>query len=640
MSPAMLDLVLPDGTHRPVPAGTTTGDVAKSIGAGLAKAAVAGSVDGEVVDLSRPLEKGGAFKVLTKRDPEALRVLRHSAAHLLAMAVLDLFPGTDLGYGPATDDGFYYDFKPPVPFQEADLPRIEARMKEIAAEARPYVRSECGKGDAKARLARIGYALKVPHVDEIPEEAISFYDSGAFTDMCEGPHVPSTAWLGAVKVLSVSGAYWRGDANGIPMQRVHGTAFFTPEDLAAHLVRLEESKLRDHRKIGREMGLFSFHPEAPGAVFWHPKGMVLWNMLQEFLRDELSRRGYGEVSTPMVLSDELWKKSGHWDHFRDNMYFLRVDERDFAVKPMNCPGCCLVYGSTPKSYRDLPLRLAEFGRVYRHELSGVLMGAMRVRTFTQDDAHIYCAPDQMGAEIADMIDLVQVVYPAIGYDMAGVGVKVATRPANSMGSDENWQKAEQALQDGLTGKGLPFTIAKGEGAFYGPKIEFHVTDAIGRTWQCGTIQVDFSMPERFGLEYTGQDGRKHTPVMLHRAILGSMERQIAVLIEHHAGKFPLWLAPVQARVLPITEAQDAYAVEVAAKLAAAGLRVETDLGSDKVGSKVRQATLERIPYMLVVGGREAAAGQVAVRERSGEDRGAMPLDAFLELARARTAART
>ncbi len=640
MSPAMLDLVLPDGTHRPVPAGTTTADVAKSIGAGLAKAAVAGWVEGEVIDLRLPLPRGGAFKILTKKDPEALRVLRHSAAHLLAMAVLDLFPGTDLGFGPATDDGFYYDFKPPVPFQEADLPRIEARMKEIAAEGRPYARTECSKEEAKARLARIGYLLKLPHVDEIPDDAISFYDSGAFTDMCEGPHVQSTSWLAAVKVLSVSGAHWRGDANGIPMQRVHGTAFFTPEDLAAHLARLEEAKLRDHRKIGREMGLFSFHPEAPGAVFWHPKGMVLWNMLQEFLREELRRRGYGEVGTPMVLSDELWKKSGHWDHFRDNMYFLRVDERDYAVKPMNCPGCCLVFGSTPKSYRDLPLRLAEFGRVYRHELSGVLMGAMRVRTFTQDDAHIYCAPDQMAAEIADMIDLVQVVYPAIGYDMSLVGVRVATRPANSMGSDENWRKAEQALEAGLTAKGLPYTLAKGEGAFYGPKIEFHVTDAIGRTWQCGTIQVDFSMPERFGLEYTGQDGRKHTPVMLHRAILGSMERQIAVLIEHHAGKFPLWLAPVQARVLPITEAQDAYAKEVAARLADAGLRVETDLGTDKVGSKVRQATLERVPYMLVVGGREAAAGQVAVRERSGEDRGAMSLDAFLALARARIDAKS
>ena len=640
MSPAMLDLVLPDGTHRPVPAGTTTADVAKSIGAGLAKAAVAGWVEGEIVDLRLPLPKGGAFRILTKKDPEALRVLRHSAAHLLAMAVLDLFPGTDLGFGPATDDGFYYDFKPPVPFQESDLPRIEARMKEIAAEGRPYARSECSKEEAKVRLARIGYLLKLPHVDEIPDEAISFYDSGAFTDMCEGPHVARTSWLGAVKVLSVSGAHWLGDVNGIPMQRVHGTAFFTPEDLATHLARLEEAKLRDHRKIGREMGLFSFHPEAPGAVFWHPKGMVLWNMLQEFLREELRRRGYGEVGTPMVLSSELWKQSGHWDHFRENMYFLKVDERDFAVKPMNCPGCCLVYGSTPKSYRDLPLRLAEFGRVYRHELSGVLMGAMRVRTFTQDDAHIYCAPDQMAAEIADMIDLVQVVYPAIGYDMSLVGVKVATRPSNSMGSDENWQKAEHALEAGLTAKGLPYSLAKGEGAFYGPKIEFHVTDAIGRTWQCGTIQVDFSMPERFGLEYTGQDGRKHTPVMLHRAILGSMERQIAVLIEHHAGKFPLWLAPVQARVLPITEAQDGYAKEVAAKLAAAGLRVETDLGTDKVGSKVRQAILERIPYMLVVGGREAAAGQVAVRERSGEDRGAMALDAFLELARAKIAAKT
>ena len=637
MSPAMLELVLPDGTLRQVPAGTTTAEVAKSIGAGLAKAAVAGVVDGEVMETSRPIVKGGKFRILTKKDPEALNVLRHSAAHLLAMAVLDLFPGTDLGFGPATEDGFYYDFKPPVPFQEGDLPRIEARMKEIAKEARPYRRSETSKAAAKARLEQIGYRLKLPHVDEIPDEAISFYDSGAFTDMCEGPHVPDTSWLPAVRILSVSGAYWRGDANGIPMQRIHGTAFFSQEDLDAHLKRLEEAKLRDHRKIGREMDLFSFHHEAPGAVFWHPKGMVLWNTLQEFLREELRRRGYGEVSTPMVLSDELWKKSGHWDHFKDNMYFLEVDERTYAVKPMNCPGCCLVFGSTPKSYRDLPLRLAEFGRVYRHELSGVLMGAMRVRTFTQDDAHIYCSTEQMPAEIADMIDLVKVVYPAIGYDMAGVRVRVATRPASRMGSESNWDLAEKALGDSLTSAGLPFTFAPGEGAFYGPKIEFHVTDAIGRTWQCGTIQIDFSMPERFGLEFTGQDGRKHVPVMIHRAILGSMERQIGVLIEHHAGKFPLWLAPVQVRVLPITEAQDAYAREVLATLGAAGLRAEADFGSDKIGSKIRQATIERVPYMLVVGGREAAAGQVAVRERSGEDRGAMALDAFLALARERIA---
>jgi threonyl-tRNA synthetase len=637
---APIDLVLPDGTVKRVPAGTTTADVAKGIGAGLSKAAVAGELDGQVVDLRLPLPRGGRFRVLTKKDPEALMVLRHSSAHLLAMAVLDLFPGTDLGFGPPTDDGFYYDFKPPVPFQEGDLPRIEERMKAIAKEARPYARSEVDKAAAKRRLEKVGYALKIPHVDEIPEDAISFYDSGSFTDMCEGPHVPDTSWLEAVKVLSVSGAHWRGDVNGVPMQRIHGTAFFSKEDLEAHLKRLEEAKLRDHRRIGREMDLFSFHPEAPGAVFWHPKGMVLWNTLQAFLREELARRGYGEVKTPMILSDELWHRSGHWDHFQKNMYFLDIDERSFAVKPMNCPGTCLVYGSAPRSYRDLPLRLAEFGNVYRHELSGVLLGALRVRSFTQDDAHVYCAPDDLEREIADMIDMVQVVYPAVGFAVEQVGVKLATRPKERMGDDAIWDQAEGALASAMKAKGLAFTYNPGEGAFYGPKIEFHATDCIGRTWQCGTIQVDFSMPARFGLEYTGQDGRKHVPVMVHRAILGSLERLIAVLVEHHAGKFPLWLAPIQARVLPITSAQDGYAKEVAAKVAAAGLRVEADLGADKIGAKIRQATLERVPFMLVVGGREAAAGQVALRERTGEDRGAMSLDAFLSLAKERIAKRT
>jgi threonyl-tRNA synthetase len=637
---ASIHLRLPDGSVRQVARGTTVRQVAASIGPGLAKAAVAGVVVGAVVELDRPIVVDADLRILTPKDPAALEVLRHSAAHLLAMAVLDLFPGTDLGFGPATEDGFYYDFRTPAPLQETDLARIEARMKEIAAEKRGYARQESTKAAAKERLKRVGYHLKLPHVDEIPEEVITFYDSGAFTDMCEGPHVPDTGWLGAVKVLSVSGAYWRGDAKGVPMQRVHGTAFFTQAELDAHLKRMEEAKLRDHRKIGREMGLFSFHAEAPGAVFWHPKGMVLWNSLQEFLREQLEARGYGEVSTPMVLSDELWKKSGHWDHFKDNMYFMEVDEKTYAVKPMNCPGCCLVFGAGPKSYRDLPLRLAEFGRVYRHELSGVLMGAMRVRTFTQDDAHIYCTPEQMAAEIADMIDLVQTVYPALGYDMAGVGVKVATRPAHSMGSAESWQHAEEALGAGLSAKGLAYSIAQGEGAFYGPKIEFHVTDAIGRTWQCGTIQVDFSMPQRFGLEYTGQDGRKHVPVMLHRAILGSMERQIAVLIEHHAGKFPLWLAPVQVKILTITDAQNEHAQRVGARLAAAGLRVESDLRPDKIGAKIREATLERVPYMLVLGAREAESGQVTVRERSGKDLGAMDVAAFEALVREQVARRS
>ncbi len=638
MSPPLLELVLPDGSVRKVPAGTTTLDVAKAIGAGLAKAAVAGVVDGEVLDLPRPLSRGGKFRVLTRKDPEALEVLRHSAAHLLAMAVLDLYPGTDLGFGPATEDGFYYDFRTPVPLSDADLPRIEARMREIAAEKRLYARTECGKEDAKARLARVGYALKIPHVDEIPEDAISFYDSGTFTDMCEGPHVPDTSWLSAVKLLSVSGAYWRGDAKGIPMQRVHGTAFFSQEELDAHLKRLEEAKQRDHRRIGREMDLFSFHSEAPGAVFWHAKGMVLWNALQEFLRSELARRGYGEVSTPMVMTDDLWRRSGHWDHFKENMYFLEVDERTYAVKPMNCPGCCLVFGSSPRSYRELPLRLAEFGRVYRHELSGVLLGAMRVRAFTQDDAHIFCEPDHMLAEIEDMIDLVQVVYPALGYPAGSLTVRVATRPANRMGSEENWARAEAALADGLRARGLAFALAPGEGAFYGPKIEFHVRDAIGRTWQCGTIQVDFSMPERFGLEYTGRDGSKHVPVMLHRAILGSMERQVAVLIEHHAGKFPMWLAPVQAAVLPIREDHGDYAAKVAERLRAEGLRTEVHGGAERIGGRVHTAFKEaRVPYALVVGGREAESGEVAVRERSGQDLGTMKVEAFLDLARARIA---
>ncbi len=637
---SLIDLVLPDGSVRRVPVGTTTADVAKAIGPRLAKDAVAGVLDGEVVDLDRPLERGGPFRVLTRKDPQSLEVLRHSAAHLLAMAVLDLFPGTDLGFGPPTEDGFYYDFKPPTPFQESDLPRIEERMKAIAREKRLYHRVECSKADAKARLAKVGYALKVPHVDEIPEEAISFYESGPFTDMCEGPHVPDTSWLSAVKVLAVSGAHWRGDAKGVPMQRVHGTAFFTQEELDAHLKRLEEAKARDHRRIGREMDLFSFHAEAPGAVFWHPKGMVLWNTLLEFVRGELSRRGYGEVRTPMVLSDELWKRSGHWDHFKQNMYFLEIDERSYAVKPMNCPGACLVYGSTPKSYRDLPLRLAEFGHVYRHELSGVLLGSLRLRAFTQDDAHGYCDPAQLESEIANMIDMVQVVYPAIGFDMSQVAVRLATRPKDRMGSDEIWDQAEGALSGALRSKGLAFTESPGEGAFYGPKIEFHVTDCIGRSWQCGTVQVDFSMPARFGLDYTGKDGQKHVPVMIHRAILGAVERLIAVLVEHHAGKFPLWLAPVQARVLPITEAQDAYASQVFRRLEAEGLRAEADLGHEKIGAKIRQATIERVPYMLVVGGREAEGGQVAVRERTGKDLGPMAVDAFLALARDRVARRT
>ncbi|MCB9825879.1 MAG: threonine--tRNA ligase [Planctomycetes bacterium] len=626
---ASIHLQLPDGSLRQVPRGTTVAEVAAGIGKGLAKAAVAGVVDGNVVETARPIQGDASLRILTAKDKEALDVLRHSAAHLLAMAVLDLFPGTDLGFGPATDEGFYYDFKTPQTLTEEDLPKIEARMKEIAAEGRPYARVALDRAGAKERLQGIGYELKIPHVDEIPEDEITFYDSGAFTDMCEGPHVPDTSWLANVKLLSVSGAYWRGDASGVPMQRIRGTAFFTAKDLEQHLHRLEEAKKRDHRRIGREMDLFSLQPEGPGFPFWHPRGMVVYNELTKLIREQLERRGYGEVRTPIVLSDELWKRSGHYDHFKDNMYFLEVDERSFAIKPMNCPGTCLVYGHRPRSYRELPVRMAEFSPLHRNELSGTLHGLLRVRLMAQDDAHVYCAPEDLQSEIADMIEMLQQVYPAIGFDPAEVIVKLATKPEKALGDPASWEKAEAALADALRAQGMAFEVNPGEGAFYGPKIEFHVTDALGRTWQCGTIQVDFSMPERFNLSYVGQDGQHHRPVMIHRAILGSFERLIGILIEHHAGRFPVWLAPVQATVLSITEAQGEYAVAVRDRLRAAGVRAEADIRGDKVGSKIRDAILERVPYQLVVGGREMESGQVAVRLLSGEDLGPMAIEDFL-----------
>ena len=634
-----LQLRLPDGSMHHVEVGTTTADVAASIGTALGRAAVAGQLDGDVMEIARPIARSGAFRVLTARDPDALPVLRHSAAHLLAMAVCELFPGTDLGFGPATEDGFYYDFLTAEPLTEDDLPRIEARMKAIAQEARPFERQSLDREGAKARLEALGLALKIPHVDEIPEDEITFYDSASFSDMCEGPHVPDTSWLGHVKLLSVSGAYWRGDASGLPMQRIRGTAFFSEKDLAAHLDRLEEAKKRDHRRIGREMDLFSLQPEGPGFPFWHPKGVVIYNELIAFLRSELDRRGYGEVRTPIMLSDELWKRSGHFDHFQEDMYFLEIEDRSFAIKPMNCPGTCLVYAARPHSYRELPIRLAEFSPLHRNELSGTLHGLLRVRVMAQDDAHVYCDPADLQSEIADMIDMIRVVYPAIGFSLDDVDVRLATRPDGATGAPEDWADAERALADALHAAGLPFEISAGEGAFYGPKIEFHVTDALGRSWQCGTIQIDFSMPERFDLVFTGRDGRKHRPIMIHRAILGSFERLIGVLIEHHAGKFPLWLAPVQAKVLSITEKQAGYARDVWQRLRDLGLRAEVDVRGDKIGAKIRDATLERVPYLLIVGAREAEAGQVAVRLRSGEDLGPKDLEAFVADARAEIAAK-
>ncbi len=462
---------------------------------------------------------------------------------------------------------------------------------------------------------------------------ITFYDSASFTDMCEGPHVPDTGWLEHIKLLGVSGAYWRGDADNVGMQRVRGTAYFKKEDVAAHMLRLEEAKKRDHRKIGRDMDLFSLHEEGPGFPFWHPKGSIVWNEIENLIREQLKKRGYGEVRTPMLLSDELWKRSGHYDHFRDDMYFLELDDKSYAVKPMNCPGACLIYGSRPHSYRELPMRLGEFGYVHRNEMSGVLHGLVRVRAFTQDDAHVYCTEDQVEAECRDMIDMTREIYQAVGFGIPAA--RLATRPESAMGDEATWARAEKALAAALDAEGFEgqWKLAPGEGAFYGPKIEFHITDALGRSWQCGTVQIDFSMPRRFGLEYVGADGERHVPVMIHRAIVGSMERFIGILIEHHAGKFPFWLAPVQVKVLTITDDQNEYAEHVIGTLREAGIRAEGDLrGGEKLNAKVRDATLERVPYLLVVGKREAAEGKVAVRRQSGENLGPMDLDAFLELA--------
>ena len=625
-----IQLRLPDGSARQVAAGTTVLEVAEGIGSRLAKAAVAGVVDGDIVEVSRPIPASADFRILTAKDAQALYVLRHSAAHLLAMAVLELFPGSDLGFGPATDEGFYYDFRTAEPLTEEDLPKIEKRMRKIAAQKRPYARAGMTRAEAKERLAGIGYELKIDHVDEIPEDEITFYDSGAFTDMCEGPHVPDTGWLQHFKLLSVSGAHWRGDVDGVPMQRVRGAAFFSKEDLAAYLKRLEEAKKRDHRRLGPQLGLFTFHEESPGFAFFHKKGVILWNQVEGLIREELTKRGYQEIKTPLILTDELWHRSGHYEHYRDNMYFVEKEDRNFAVKPMNCPGACLVYGTSMRSYKELPLRVAEFGLVHRYELSGVLHGLFRVRGFVQDDAHVYCTPEQIEDEVIDCVDMLEVVYGVLGFDK--IDVKLSTRPPDRMGDDSIWDKAEAALAGALDRHGADYVVAPEEGNFYGPKIDFDLTECLGRKWQCGTIQLDFQMPERFDLEYVGSDGERHRPVMIHRAIVGSLERMIGILVEHYEGKMPMWLAPVQAAVLPITDETLPYGESVRERLAAAGIRVELDGRNEKIGAKIRDATLQRVPYMLVVGKREAEGGKVAVRARSGEDLGPMDLDVFLEMA--------
>jgi threonyl-tRNA synthetase len=621
-------ITLPDGSKRSYEGPVTVQQVAESIGAGLAKAAIAGRVDGCLVDTSHPIGGDAEVAIVTDKDPDGLEVIRHSTAHLLAMAVKELFPDAQVTIGPTVENGFYYDFAYQRPFTPEDLARIEARMAELSKADHPVSRAVMPRDEAVKFFKDQGELYKAEIIESIPAgENISLYTQGGFTDLCRGPHVPRTGKLKAFKLMKVAGAYWRGDSRNEMLQRIYGTAWRSKDELAAYLHRLEEAEKRDHRKIGKTLDLFHTQEEAPGMVFWHDKGWQIYLIIQDYIRAKLRARGYQEVHTPQIIDRSLWERSGHWDKFRENMFTTSSENRDFAIKPMNCPAHIQIYNHGLKSYRDLPLRLAEFGSCHRNEPSGTLHGLMRVRNFVQDDAHIFCSEDQILDEVLAFIDLLFEVYRDFGF--TDVLVKLSTRPAQRVGDDALWDKAEKALADALDQKGLAFELQPGEGAFYGPKIEFSLRDCLDRVWQCGTIQLDFSMPDRLGASYVAEDNTRKVPVMLHRAILGSLERFIGILIEHHAGQMPPWLAPVQAVVMNITDRQ-AEAVERTAKfLRDQGFRVETDLRNEKIGFKIREHTLQRIPYLLVVGDREAESGAVAVRSRSGQDLGVMSLDAFV-----------
>ena len=595
----------------------------------LGKGVVAARVNGVLVDLSTPLTEGGTVEPVAGDCEEGLEILRHSAAHLMAQAIRRLFPEARFGIGPAVKDGFYYDVLPPRALTEEDLPVIQAEMDRIVQEDVRVERRVLPREEVIRLFRQRGEIFKLELLGEIPDEEISTYWQGDFVDLCRGPHVPSTSLLRHVKLLSLAGAYWRGNEKNVMLTRIYGTAFGDKASLEQHLKRLEEAKQRDHRKLGRELDLFSLQPEAPGFPFFHPKGMVVLGELVNFWKREHQRRGYCEIRTPLILDRALWERSGHWDHYRDNMYFTTIDERPFAIKPMNCPGGILVFKSSTRSYRDLPLRMGELGTVHRHERSGVLHGLMRVRCFTQDDAHLYCTPDQVAQEIAGVIDLMRYVYKDVfGFPYR---VELSTRPENYMGELSLWNLAEQKLQEALEATGTEFKVNPGDGAFYGPKIDFHLEDCIGRTWQCGTIQLDFQMPEKFDVAYIGPDGAEHRPVMLHRTVFGSLERFLGILIEHYAGAFPYWLAPVQAKILPVSTDLLPYAREVEGILQSWGVRTETDTREEKLGRKIRDAQLSKVPYMLVLGGREAESRTVAVRERVRGDLGSLSLEALKEM---------
>ena len=620
---------LPDGSERSFDAPVTVADVAANIGAGLARAALAGKVNGNLVDTSFLINENVDLAIITDRDAEGLEVIRHSAAHLLAYAVKELFPDAQVTIGPVIDNGFYYDFSYKRPFTPDDLIAIEKKMAELAKKDEQVVRKVLPRDEAVAYFKSINEAYKAEIIESIPaDQEVSLYTEGNFTDLCRGPHVPSTGKLKVFKLMKLAGAYWRGDSNNEMLQRVYGTAWAKKEDLDAYLFQLEEAEKRDHRKLGKQLDLFHMQDDGPGMVFWHPRGWSLWQEIEQYMRAKFVDYGYQEVRTPTIMDKTLWEKSGHWENYRDNMFTTHSENRDYAVKPMNCPGHVQIFNSGLHSYRDLPLRLAEFGSCHRNEPSGSLHGLMRVRGFTQDDAHIFCTEEQIETEVATFIKMLYQVYGDFGF--SDVLVKLSTRPEKRVGSEETWDQAEKALAAALTQNGLQFDLQPGEGAFYGPKIEFTLKDSLGRLWQVGTIQLDFNLPVRLGAEYVAENNERKHPVMLHRAIVGSMERFIGILIENYAGAMPVWLAPVQAMVLNIADAQAEYVTQVVDELKKNGFRVASDLRNEKITYKIREHSLQKLPYLLVVGDKEMQSGQVAVRTRKGEDLGSMPVQAFIE----------
>jgi threonyl-tRNA synthetase len=625
----MVQITLPDGSQRDFATSVTVAEVAASIGTGLAKAALAGKVDGKVVDTSFVIDTNSQLAIITAKDKEGLEVIRHSTAHLLAYAVKELFPQAQVTIGPVIENGFFYDFAFERPFTLEDLAVIEKRMAELAAKDEPIVRRVLSRDDAVAYFKDLGEHYKAEIISSIPAgEDVSLYREGRFEDLCRGPHVPSTGKLKHFKLMKVAGAYWRGDHRNEMLQRIYGTAWATKDELQQHLTQLEEAEKRDHRKLGRELDLFHVDDHAPGMVFWHPKGWAIWQAVEQYMRQVYRDNGYQEVKGPQLLDKTLWEKTGHWDKYRDNMFTTESEKRDYALKPMNCPGHILIFKQGLKSYRDLPLRYGEFGQCHRNEATGGLHGIMRVRGFTQDDGHIFCTEDQILSECVAYTTLLQKVYLDFGFK--NIIYKIATRPAQRIGSDEIWDKAEHALIESLRASGCDFELSPGEGAFYGPKVEYTLKDAIGRHWQCGTIQVDFSMPERLDADYVGEDSARHRPVMLHRAIVGSLERFIGILIEETAGALPTWLAPVQVKILNITDAQAEYAKNVAKTLQNQGFRVETDLRNEKITYKIREHSMQKVPFLIVIGDKEMASGAVAVRARGGQDLGVMSVDEFVQ----------